>query len=49
MRPGVWETRASAFCPVSAFSSEDLPTLERPQKATSGAAAGGSWSSRCAA
>src|ERR687894_86299 len=49
VRPGVLETRASALCPVSAFSRLDLPTLERPQKATSGRPGGGSPSSRCAA
>ena len=31
------DTRASARRPVSAFSSDDLPTLDRPANATSGA------------
>src|SRR2546423_6806173 len=42
VRPGVWEVRASALRPVSALIRLDLPTLERPAKATSMAAIGGS-------
>ncbi len=38
MRPGSDETRASVLRPVSAFSSEDLPTFDRPAKAISGPA-----------
>jgi hypothetical protein len=38
----VLDTRASALRPVSALISEDLPTLERPAKATSGPRASGS-------
>src|ERR1700733_13804265 len=45
VRPGVFEVRASALRPVSALISEDLPTLERPAKAISGPAIGGSESS----
>jgi hypothetical protein len=37
----VFDTRASAFLPVSALMSEDLPTLERPTKAISGSVIGG--------
>src|ERR1700675_275936 len=44
VRPGVCEVRASALRPVSALISEDLPTLERPAKATSMPAIGGSVS-----
>src|SRR5580704_944759 len=44
VRPGVFEVRASALRPVSALMREDLPTLERPAKATSRAAIGGSVS-----
>ena len=35
VRPGVLETRASWGWLVNAFSSELLPTLERPTRATS--------------
>ena len=35
VRPGVLETRASCVWLASAFSSELLPTLERPTRATS--------------
>ena len=49
VRPGVWEVRASALRLVSAFSSEDLPTLERPAKAISGGPMGGSPSILAAA
>jgi hypothetical protein len=41
VRPGVCEVRASAVRPVSALISDDLPTLERPAKAISGAPIGG--------
>src|SRR5665213_4416680 len=44
VRPGVCEVRASALRPVSALIREDLPTLERPAKATSIPAIGGSVS-----
>ena len=37
VRPGVRDVRASAVRPVSALTSEDLPTFERPAKAISGA------------
>src|ERR1700761_3761384 len=43
VRPGVEETCA-CFEPTSAFSRLDLPTFERPRKATSGAVGGGKWS-----
>src|ERR1700744_5595718 len=43
VRPGVEETCA-CFDPTSAFSRLDLPTLERPRKATSGTVGGGKWS-----
>ena len=36
VRPGVAETRASPFRRVSALSIDDLPTFERPTKASSG-------------
>jgi hypothetical protein len=42
VRPGVCEVRASALRPVSALISEDLPTLERPAKATSSPCIAGS-------
>ena len=41
VRPGVCEVRASPVRLVSALMSEDLPTLERPAKAISGAPTGG--------
>src|SRR5579871_5852804 len=44
VRPGVCEVRARLLRPVSALMSEDLPTLERPAKATSAPAIGGSVS-----
>src|SRR6202790_2043214 len=44
VRPGVCEVRASALRPVSALIRLDLPTLERPAKATSMPAIGGSVS-----
>ena len=37
VRPGVLEVRASARRPTSRLSSVDLPTLDRPAMATSGA------------
>ena len=49
VRPGVCDARASAERPVSALMSEDLPTLERPAKAISGAPIGGRPSERAAA
>ena len=36
VNPGVGETRARPAWSASRFSSEDLPTLERPMKANSG-------------
>src|SRR5689334_20056291 len=44
VRPGVCEVRASALRPVSALIRLDLPTLERPAKATSTPDIGGSVS-----
>src|SRR5580692_4766305 len=41
VRPGVFEVRASARRPVSALIRLDLPTLERPANAISGAPIGG--------
>src|SRR5690606_24548599 len=41
VRPGVTEVRAIARRPVSALSSEDLPTFERPAKAIPGASGSG--------
>src|ERR1700732_2840401 len=41
VRPGVFEVRASARRPVSALIRLDLPTLERPANAISGALLGG--------
>src|SRR3546814_13303434 len=35
VRPGVLEVRARVLRPVNAFSRLDLPTLDRPAKATS--------------
>ena len=49
VRPGVWEVRARPPRPVNALISDDLPTLERPAKATSGAPTGGRPSDRAAA
>src|SRR6202035_1924498 len=45
VRPGVFEVRASARRPVSALIRLDLPTLERPANAISGAPIGGTESS----
>src|SRR5687768_7003120 len=36
VRPGVTDTRARLFCPVSALFRLDFPTLDRPAKVTSG-------------
>src|SRR6516225_3889850 len=44
VRPGVCEVRASALRPVSALIGLDLPTLDRPAKATSAPAMAGSTS-----
>jgi len=41
VRPGVWLVFARFFRPTSVLINEDLPTLERPTKATSGIVAGG--------
>ena len=41
VNPGVGETRANPASPASMFSSEDLPTLERPMKANSGSDSSG--------
>src|SRR5687767_9636162 len=41
VRPGVLEVRARRDWPVSALISVDLPTLERPENATSGGPSGG--------
>src|SRR5580704_6791448 len=49
VRPGVFEVRASARRPVSALIRLDLPTLERPANAISGALIGGTESSPPAA
>src|SRR5580693_5068890 len=49
VRPGVFEVRASARRPVSALIKLDLPTLERPANAISGALIGGTDSSEPAA
>src|ERR1700749_1509225 len=47
VRPGVEETCA-CFEPTRAFSRLDLPTFERPRKATSGTVGGGKWSGEVA-
>src|SRR5580704_18217031 len=49
VRPGVFEVRASARRPVSALIRLDLPTLDRPANAISGALIGGTESSPPAA
>src|SRR5208282_6199 len=41
VNPGVGETRANPCSPASMFSSEDLPTFERPMKANSGSDSSG--------
>ena len=41
MRPGVFEVRARPFWLTSPLISDDLPTLERPAKATSSGPSGG--------
>jgi hypothetical protein len=42
VRPGVRDIRANVLRPVSALTSDDFPTLERPATAISGSVAGGS-------
>src|SRR5271168_4530022 len=49
VRPGVLEVRAKALRPVSALMRLDLPTLDRPANAISGAAIPGSDLSELAA
>src|ERR1700692_1073177 len=49
VRPGVFEVRASARRPVSALIKLDLPTLERPANAISGALIGSTESTEPAA
>src|SRR5580692_5974480 len=49
VRPGVLEVRANAWRPVNALMRLDLPTLERPAKAISGAVIGGTEASEPAA
>src|ERR1700733_8704126 len=49
VRPGVLEVRANALRPVSALMRLDLPTLDRPANAISGAVIRGSDSSELAA
>ena len=44
VRPGSDEARARPWRPVTALIRLDLPTFERPAKATSGTSGGGSWS-----
>ena len=41
VRPGVFEVRARAWRPTMRLSNVDLPTLERPAIAISGAPRGG--------
>ena len=41
--PGVDDTFASPFRNMSLFSSDDLPTFDRPENDTSGALLAGSW------
>src|ERR1700689_862638 len=41
VNPGVVETRARIPLPASMFSSDDLPTFERPMKANSGSDSSG--------
>ena len=43
VRPGVCDVRAKVFLLVSALSSEDFPTFDRPAKAISGGPSGGNW------
>ena len=47
MRPGVLLTKASRRWLVSALSALDLPALERPTKAISGAEGGGNFLGSC--
>src|SRR5580698_8558409 len=49
VRPGVLEVRANALRPVNALMRLDLPTLDRPANAISGAAIAGSDLSELAA
>ena len=44
----MFDVRASAVRPASAFNSDDLPTLERPAKATSGSVVSGICASAAA-
>ena len=48
VRPGSFEARARYFWPTSPLIRLDLPTLERPAKATSGRSADGMVSIRTA-
>jgi hypothetical protein len=41
VRPGVDDVLARPLTPTRLFKSEDLPTLDRPAKANSGAASAG--------
>jgi hypothetical protein len=43
VRPGVLAVKARRLRPRIALIALDLPTLERPAKATSGGPGGGSW------
>src|SRR3954469_19701371 len=43
VRPGVFDVRARALCPVNALSALDLPAFERPAKATSAPWSKGNW------
>src|ERR1700712_3671978 len=45
VRPGVFDVRARLLRLVSALSSDDLPTFDRPANATSGTSAPGRCSS----
>ena len=49
VRPGVFEVRARVLRPVSALTRLDLPTFDRPAKATSISPVGGRPSSEPAA
>src|SRR3954451_9665785 len=48
VNPGTGDTRAKPCSPASRFSSEDLPTFERPMKANSGSDSSGQ-ESKCGA
>jgi hypothetical protein len=41
VNPGVGDVRAKPSLPASMFSSDDLPTFERPMKANSGSDSSG--------